>query len=287
MREKLTMKDAKERFGNAGFFLLESEYKSAITKMRCKCSNGHIIFKKMNDFPRKGGCPICSGNYKKTIQEVASFLNEDGYILISKEYKGTKEKLDVICPNGHTTTTSANTFLRGQRCQKCLGNYKKTLKEIKIIFGNEGYIVNSKKYSTASEKLDVICSNGHEIKTSANNFFEGARCAICYHEYTRKENHWNWNPNLTDEDRLERRSHEIKVWRKKVYQRDNYTCKKCNKRAGVLNAHHICNFADYKDLRIDVSNGITFCKDCHKNFHKKYGLRNTSKSQMKEFIGGK
>lgn len=67
---------------------------------------------------------------------------------------------------------------------------------------------------------------------------------------------------------------EYKNWRTSVFERDNYTCLICHTRGGNLHAHHIKDFATYKNLRITVSNGATLCIKCHKEFHRKYGLSN-------------
>lgn len=45
-----------------------------------------------------------------------------------------------------------------------------------------------------------------------------------------------------------RRTPEYIKWRNKVYERDNYTCQKCGKRGGNLNAHHIKHFAKKQGL---------------------------------------
>ena len=59
------------------------------------------------------------------------------------------------------------------------------------------------------------------------------------------------------------------TWRNEVFERDNYTCQKCNKRGGELNAHHIKSYSKFKELRYEVDNGITVCIECHRKIHKK------------------
>jgi len=64
-------------------------------------------------------------------------------------------------------------------------------------------------------------------------------------------------------DRCIRYSKELENWRKLVFERDNYTCKVCNKKGVYLEAHHIKPFAYYPELRFDINNGQTLCKKCH------------------------
>ena len=74
----------------------------------------------------------------------------------------------------------------------------------------------------------------------------------------------NWQGGLTPVNTRIRNSDQFKKWRKAVLERDNYTCQQCDKRGGELNPHHIKSFADFPELRFEVSNGITLCVYCHK-----------------------
>lgn len=69
-----------------------------------------------------------------------------------------------------------------------------------------------------------------------------------------------------DPDRVknERYSSAYARWRKAVKKRDNHTCQACgDDNPTNLLAHHIKSWAKYPDLRFDVDNGLTLCKDCH------------------------
>ena len=73
-----------------------------------------------------------------------------------------------------------------------------------------------------------------------------------------------WKGGITSVNAMARSSVEYKLWRDKVFQRDNYTCSRCKKRGIRLHAHHIIPFALDIDKRFDISNGTTLCVDCHK-----------------------
>ena len=95
-----------------------------------------------------------------------------------------------------------------------------------------------------------------------------------------------WDSDRTSEMRVEeRKDNAYYVWRIKVFKRDNYTCKCCNKVSNEdMVAHHIFNYRDYPEKRTDIDNGITLCKRCHSSFHIIYGRRNNTMSQLLEFI---
>jgi hypothetical protein len=81
----------------------------------------------------------------------------------------------------------------------------------------------------------------------------------------RGANHWNWQGGRTTWRVKIMKSLEYKNWRRCVFERDKYTCVNCgDSRGGNLNADHIKSFADYPDLRFEVSNGRTLCEPCHR-----------------------
>ncbi len=74
---------------------------------------------------------------------------------------------------------------------------------------------------------------------------------------------------VTPEHYRIRRSTEYRLWRKAVFERDNYTCQMCGARSVAgkrvrLEADHILPFAFYPDKRFDLDNGRTLCESCHK-----------------------
>jgi 5-methylcytosine-specific restriction endonuclease McrA len=63
-------------------------------------------------------------------------------------------------------------------------------------------------------------------------------------------------------------------WRKTIFERDNFTCQICKIKGKFLHGHHIVGVYERFDLIYEVDNGITLCKDCHIDFHNKYGRKN-------------
>jgi len=53
-----------------------------------------------------------------------------------------------------------------------------------------------------------------------------------------------------------------RVWRKRVFMRDMYTCQDCGSKKD-LHPHHIKPFYYFIGSRYVVDNGVTLCKKCH------------------------
>lgn len=62
----------------------------------------------------------------------------------------------------------------------------------------------------------------------------------------------------------------------------NKKCQVCGMAAKI--AHHLFNFADYPELRLNPNNGMAICGVHHTQFHVKYGRSHNTPNQMVEFI---
>jgi 5-methylcytosine-specific restriction endonuclease McrA len=73
-------------------------------------------------------------------------------------------------------------------------------------------------------------------------------------------------------NQFERHSTDARRWTKAVYKRDGFTCRECGQVGGRLNAHHVKSWAEFPDLRYELSNGVTLCEGCHARHHPHLGM---------------
>lgn len=92
------------------------------------------------------------------------------------------------------------------------------------------------------------------------------------------------------ESQIDRTSKEAKDWTNAIKERDKYVCQCCGstERKGMA-SHHIKNWALYKELRYELSNGMCLCENCHNpylegSFHNVYGTRRNTPEQLLEYI---
>lgn len=78
-----------------------------------------------------------------------------------------------------------------------------------------------------------------------------------------------WRGGKTEHSKILRHSFEYRLWRKSVFERDNFTCVWCGARSRKgkpveIQADHVKPFCDFPALRFAIDNGRTLCRDCHK-----------------------
>lgn len=81
------------------------------------------------------------------------------------------------------------------------------------------------------------------------------------------EKNINWKGGISKQNRTERQvfmqTPEYRDWRRKVFERDNYTCQKCGYCGEKLEANHDLPYATFPELRTEILNGETLCAPCH------------------------
>jgi hypothetical protein len=181
----LTHEYIKDKFGEEGFELVDGEYKNSRSKLRVICPKGHELNITWGVFKDGGRCRKCSyENRKLDFEQIKAYFNEEGYILLSEEYKGSLEKLKAICPNGHELMVAWAHFKHSStRCAKCsFANRTKTYEEVREAFLLRGFTLITKKqdYRGATfDKLDFICDKGHSHSISWASFYRGSGCGYC------------------------------------------------------------------------------------------------------------
>lgn len=81
----------------------------------------------------------------------------------------------------------------------------------------------------------------------------------------RGQGNHRWKGGITSENQKIRHCLEYKIWRRAVFERDNYHCIWGGKEHGNnIQADHIKPFAEYPELRFAIDNGRTLCIECHK-----------------------
>lgn len=84
----------------------------------------------------------------------------------------------------------------------------------------------------------------------------------------------------------ERLSKEYFSWKNAVIDRDCKNCVCCGYYGTrrYLEAHHIESYSSNESLRLDLNNGITLCRKCHRVFHDNFGYGNNTRDQFNVFL---
>lgn len=233
---------------------------------------------------------------KNSYEDVKNAFEERGYTLVDEVYENTHRRMNYICPS-HPDKLQMISFASlksGRGCKECgkekIGSkHRFSLDEVEELFASFGYEIfdiENLDYKNTSQRIRVICPNHKDniVMLSVDSLKAGKSCKYCGVENRSGENHYRWIGGKEAYDDRYRNSNDYKEWRLSVYSRDGFSCRRCNRAKVQLNAHHILNFYKFKDLRYEISNGITFCEKCHREFHKKYGLFQNNENQVKEFL---
>lgn len=219
----------------------------------------------------KKECVYCGVQYE-------TFQKNSRYCSRPCSHLGRKEGVAVNCSNCESEINLIPSRVRNRNfCDnKCHGEWTS-----KNITGKKHH-----NYNTLIKKCFICSKDIERIQYKVENHNRFYCSSKCKSVGNTRENHPRWNKELSVEDRITGRKYpEYYAWRDSVFERDNHTCVKCkDDTGGNLNAHHILNYTEHKNKRLDLSNGITLCKKCHVNFHNRFGYTQNNNKQLKAFL---
>jgi hypothetical protein len=197
------------------------------------------------------------------------------------EYKNVFQKIRLKNKQNYISEMSISSILNDRKPLIFSSRYPEiSLQNLKNWLKiNTSYTLKDKQtYIGNKEKYILICSKHGEFEIPLNHLLSGAtKCYQCKTEENRMKK------NI----KIGRGSPEYKKWRMEIFERDEYTCQYCGQIGYKLNAHHLYSYKQYKKLRLEISNGITLCQECHNNFHSRYGKINNTDEQYREWICSK
>ena len=161
-------------------------YKNNSTKIKHKCSAGHIYLQTPGSHLQGQGCPICFGNKKKTPKEYYDECKERELDLPIEDYVNAYTKIKHKCSKGHIYPQTPSSHLQGQGCPICKGTPKRTPKQYFIECKESKYDLPIEDYINSHTKIKHKCSKGHIYPQTPCNHLQGYGCPICNESHGEK-----------------------------------------------------------------------------------------------------
>lgn len=186
---KYTFEYVKNFFETEGCELLETEYKNCDFKIKYKCNCGNISETTFYTFKNGGRCRKCGiekriEKRKLSYDYVKNFFQNEGCVLITKNYINAHQKLEYICNCKNNSIITFNSFQQGCRCNNCgilraSEKLRHSYEYVKNFFKIEGCELLSSTYKNSDTKLKYRCNCGNISEIVFSSFKQGVRCSKC------------------------------------------------------------------------------------------------------------
>ena len=208
-----------------------------------------------------------------------------GKLIVSKRLPNNKRSEAVwlcVCDCGRTKIVKTNNLTSG-KITHC--GCSKRCKRNDSIIGKKFHrllVVSFSHYSGRTSVYNCVCECGNKNKSTKNALTTGRTKSYgCYIKEICGLR--MYNPDVPDEIRqIWRTGEQYKKWVKNIRNKYDNKCDICGN-SKMLVAHHLVNWLSHPELRFDINNGICLCRQCHYNFHSKYGLNRNTPAQYWEF----
>lgn len=290
---------------------LEQQTTSLYVKLHYQCLDcNDIILKSLDVLKRspykKVLCNKCirqhniSKKHNIAINNITKLCEQQGLTVDNIYREGHTWRINAWCKCGNymerldaiSIQNSCNNKIGYFACPQCRIKYmrsrfKLTEKQLNDIASQKGckLLSDYSEYKNVNTRLLWEMSCGHQYITSVGSLSNSSGlCHKCVILSKSGENAYNWNGGSYDSERDKiTASYEYKTFCQQVKIRDGYLCQHCRKPSSSIATHHLDGFNWAVDKRLDISNGITLCTDCHNKFHSIYGRGNNTKEQFEEF----
>lgn len=139
------------------------------------CNNGHQVSVRPDHFKAGHHCKKCSGMCPEQAEdELKDLAKSRGYQIVGS-YTNSHNKIDMICPNGHSFIISPTHFKSGQECNICQESsgeqiVRRSLEEIGVKISSQVILdeLPRKRYDfmfeKGSKRFFIECDGGQHFK---------------------------------------------------------------------------------------------------------------------------
>lgn len=278
------------RFGRLTVLARAENNSSRQLRWHTKCDCGQIHLSNGNALRR--GTTVSCGCYhreqtsKKALKDITG--QRFGRVVVLFRDGKTNDrtaKWQVQCDCGQQFTVEGKALRTGHtKSCGCLSRERASEFHTKNLigkrFGRLLVVARAASSQTRAALWRAKCDCGAERIIKGNSLRSGATVSCgCFHKETMAarigKKHQNWKPELTAKDRAHRRlgTPTQKVWMlvsRSARCRDRATCLVCGAHPST-HVHHLEPWANTRNLRYNLDNLVTLCRECHFQFHFLYG----------------
>ena len=175
----LTSVDFHALASRRGFVWLGTAAVNSRTKSQWRCGVGHEWPATYSSVSGGSGCPPCSGNQRKTIEEFVQLAERRGFLWHGPLVPNSKTDTEWECPWGHRWFTTYNAIDQESGCLECTGRLPKTPEDYRRLAAERGFVWDEVVVANTSEKAGWTCAKGHLFQSAYNTIGAGHGCPSC------------------------------------------------------------------------------------------------------------
>lgn len=179
---KLTLEEMHQLAKPKGGACLSTEYINSSTKLKWRCSRGHVWKAKPSHVKAGTWCRTCFIEDRRIgLEEMRALAASRGGKCLSSEYVNSMTPLTWECRGGHTWKAAPSAVkYSGTWCPTCGKRPPLSLADAQQLASKLGGECLSTEYVRSLDKLRWRCAKGHEWEATLNSIRNnGTWCSVC------------------------------------------------------------------------------------------------------------